>query len=443
MADKKRILIISYYFAPQNVIGAVRPTKLAKYLTRMGHEVTVICGGGLDGKTDPTLERDLQELKDVRLCKEWSPLRDWYIYKRSKAKATSAPAAPASTEKPAEPQGLKKIILRAVDAFYVYLDWFADRNFYRLAMRELKKLNGTYDVVFSTYASFAVHEIAQKAKKRGLAKKWFADFRDEAGVPFRFQQKRKERYMRMIRRDADIISAVSQGFLEMMHFDDIGRVLSNGFDREDIPQVEADRRDDCLRLVYCGQFNMGRRDVADRDLTPAFRALAQLVQEGLIRKEDIRLVYAGNEGALMRRYAASCGLEECVEDHGLVSRKESIRLQKSGDVLLLSSVHTASQKGILTGKLFEYMMMDKPIICCMGGDLAGSGVKQVMQETGVGCCWEEANQVQDEKQLLAYTRMLVENWKNGSSLLAGRKQDEVEAYAYPGLARTLESWINE
>jgi len=444
MADKKRILIISYYFAPQNVIGAVRPTKLAKYLTRMGHEVTVICGGGLDGKTDPTLERDLQELKDVRLCKEWSPLRDWYIHKAAKKQA-SAPAAPAAqaAEEPQEPGGLKKWILRAVDAVYVYLDWFADCNFCRMARRELKKLNGTYDVVFSTYASYAVHEVAQKAKKTGLAKKWFADFRDEVGMPFACQEKRKQRYMQMIRRDADIISAVSQGFLEMMHFDDTGRVLSNGFDREDIPQVEASAQEKAMRFVYCGQFNMGRRDVKDRDLTPAFRALSQLVQEGLIRKEDIRLVYAGNEGALMRRYAASCGLEECVEDHGLVSRKESIRLQKSGDVLLLSSVHTASQKGILTGKLFEYMMMDKPIICCMGGDLAGSGVKQVIQETGVGCCWEEANQAQDEKQLLSYTRMLVENWKNGSSLLAGRKQDEVEAYAYPGLARTLESWINE
>ena len=54
MAEKKRILIVSYYFAPQNVIGAVRPTKLAKYLARMGHEVTVICGLGRDGKKDPT-----------------------------------------------------------------------------------------------------------------------------------------------------------------------------------------------------------------------------------------------------------------------------------------------------------------------------------------------------------------------------------------------------
>ena len=39
----KTILLISYYFAPQNAIGAVRPTKLAKYLTRMGYEVTVLC----------------------------------------------------------------------------------------------------------------------------------------------------------------------------------------------------------------------------------------------------------------------------------------------------------------------------------------------------------------------------------------------------------------
>lgn len=443
MADKKRILIISYYFAPQNVIGAVRPTKLAKYLTRMGHEVTVISGGGLDGQVDPTLERDLQELRDVRLLKEWSPLRDWYIYKRSRPAAPAAAAAAPASESAAEPSGLKKLILNAVDAVYVYLDWFADRNFRRLAMRELKRLEGTYDVVFSTYASFAVHEIAQRAKKTGVARRWLADFRDEVGMPFRFQEKRRQRYLRMVCRDADVISAVSHGFLEMMHFDDIGRVLSNGFDREDVPPLDAADRDDCLRLVYCGQFNMGRRDVSDRDLTPAFRALSQLVQEGLIRRDQIKLVYAGNEGALMRRYAASCGLAECVEDHGQVSRQESIRLQKSADVLLMASWHSAAQKGILTGKLFEYMMMDKPVICCMNGDLAGSGVKQVMDETGVGFCREEANAQTNDEKLLAYTRMLVEKWKAGDALMSAQNREAVEAYAYPQLAQTLLKWMDE
>lgn len=444
MADKKRILIISYYFAPQNVIGAVRPTKLAKYLTRMGHEVTVISGGGLDGQTDPTLQRDLQELKDVRLCKEWSPLRDWYIHKAAKQQA-SAPAASTvqAAEEPQEPGALKKLILRAVDAFYVYLDWFADRNFCRMAKRELKKLNGPYDVVFSTYASYAVHEVAQLAKKKGLAKKWFADFRDEVGMPFACQEKRKQRYLQMIRRDADVISAVSDGFLEMMRFDDIGRVLSNGFDREDMPQVQAAAGDGCLRVVYCGQMQDSRREVGDRDITPMFRVLRRLIDEKHLSPKQLKLVYAGREGALFTRYAVQSGLENCVEDHGQVSRKQSIALQKGADILLMASHHLPSQKGILTGKLFEYMMMDKPIVCCMGGTLPNSGVKQVLEQTGMGICCEHANAQADEEELLSYTRRLVELWKENGDMLSAKKTAEVEAYAYPGLARTLESWMAE
>lgn len=442
MADQKRILIVSYYFAPQNLIGAVRPTKLAKYLARMGHEVTVISGGGLDGQIDPTLERDLQELKDVHLLKEWSPLRDWYIYKQSRPKAPTAPAA-AVKAAPAEKKGLRKLIFRVVDGVYVYLDWMADRNFKRMACRELTKLKGTYDVVFSTYAPFSVHEIAHRAKKMGLAKKWFADFRDEVGMPFQCQEKRKQRYLQMIRRDADIISAVSEGFLEMMRFDDIGRVLSNGFDREDLPQVDAASDDGCLRVVYCGQMQDSRREVGDRDITPMFRVLRRLVDEKLLAKEQLKLVYAGREGALFTRYAAQSGLESCVEDHGQVSRKQSIALQKGATILLMASHHMRSQRGILTGKLFEYMMMDKPIVCCMSGDLPNSGVKQVLAQTGMGLCCEHANALADEEALFHYTCMLLQNWKSGANLLDGKKEAEVESYAYPGLARTLESWIDE
>ena len=160
--EHKRILIVSYYFAPQNLIGAVRPTKLAKYLARMGHEVTVICGAGRDGKIDPTLERDMQELKDVHLLKEWNPLRTWYM-KRPAPKASAAPAAETSAA-PAKKNALKQLIFRAVDAAYVYLRWLSDRSFSRLGRKELKKLSGVYDAVFSSYAPFSVHEIARAAR---------------------------------------------------------------------------------------------------------------------------------------------------------------------------------------------------------------------------------------------------------------------------------------
>lgn len=436
-----RILLISYYFAPQNLIGAVRPTKLAKYLSRMGHEVTVICGAGRDGAIDPTLQRDMAQLSDVHIIREWNPLRTWLQKKEGRLKPASSPTSASIVP---QKQGLvKRGVLFVTDQVYVGLRWLSDVSFCRLGQKELRKLQGSYDAVFSTYAPYSVHQIARKVKASGLAKRWIADFRDEVGMPFRFQEGQKRRYLRMLQREADVLSAVSHGFLDMMGFADAGRVLSNGFDREDLPDVEEAATDGCLRVVYCGQLRDSRREVGERDVTPLFRALAALVQEGRLDKEQLRLVYAGREGALFAHQAAESGLEGCVEDHGQVSREGSIALQKGADILLMASHHLSAQRGILTGKLFEYMMMDKPIVCCMAGDLPNSGVKRVLDETGMGICCEAANKEQDEAALLSWLRTVVICWQNGQSLLGSQKADAVEAYAYEGLARTLSVWMLE
>ena len=114
---------------------------------------------------------------------------------------------------------------------------------------------------------------------------------------------------------------------------------------------------------------------------------------------------------------------------------------QSADLLLLASAHMKTQRGILTGKLFEYMMMDKPIICCMSGDLPNSGVKQVLEETGMGFCCEEAAGAADEEALYQYVRALILRWRNGEEMLREKNQQAVDAYAYPNLAAELETWI--
>jgi len=432
--QKKRILIISYFFAPQNIIGAVRATKMAKYLTRMGHEVTVICGPGRTVETDPTLERDLQELKDVHMITEWNPIRSRQAQKSSAPAASSIAATPASSPSRAA---------KWKDAAYRYIRWLTDRDFRNRAFRELKKLHGPYDVVFSSYAPFSVHEIARKAKRSGLAKRWIADFRDEVFLFFRWQDAHKERYMRMLRKEPDILTAVSDGFLEMMDFQEIGRVLSNGFDREDLPAVSDVDVSGKLRVVYCGQLLDSRSKVGKRDISSMFRALKRLIDQKLLSPDELELVYAGREGTLFTHYAAQSGLEGCVQDHGQVSRERSIALQRSADILVMASVHLSSQKGILTGKLFEYMMMDKPIICCMNGDLTGSGVKQVLNATGMGVCCEQAGGEPEEQILTEYVRGLVTRWRTGENLLPDRNAEAVESYAYPGLAKTLDQWMDE
>ena len=48
-----RILILSFYFAPQNTMAAHRLTRLAAYLREQGHEVRVISARAPDVPTDP------------------------------------------------------------------------------------------------------------------------------------------------------------------------------------------------------------------------------------------------------------------------------------------------------------------------------------------------------------------------------------------------------
>ena len=187
--------------------------------------------------------------------------------------------------------------------------------------------------------------------------------------------------------------------------------------------------------------SMGRKGVGDRDLTPMFRALSTLIKRGQLARSQVALVYAGGESALMRRQAAACGMGDLVEDHGLVSREQSIALQRGADILLMASWHMAAQRGILTGKLFEYMMMEKPIVCCMSGDLPDSGVKRVLEQTGMGLCVEQAAGAADEAALDAYMTELACRWKQGKPLLSSKHPEEVETFAYPALADRLAGWM--
>ena len=263
-------------------------------------------------------------------------------------------------------------------------------------------------------------------------------------MPFRWLEPFQRRYMRMLRKNADLLTTVSKGMLDAIGISDRGRMLSNGFDREDLPEAETPRQEDgCFRVVYCGTIEMGRKGIPPRDLTPFFRALRGVIDQGMLKHEQLRLVYAGREGALFTDYARQCGLKDCVENHGPVSREESLRLQREADVLLLASWNTAGRQGILTGKMFEYMMMNRPVVCCVGGELAGSELKRVMTETGIGFCCEQAAGAADQQALEAYTAELVRRWQEKQPLMQEKNETAVEQYHYPQLAQKLDDWIRE
>ena len=434
MCEKRRILLVSYHFAPQNKIGAVRMTKLAKYLSRLGHEVTVLCSAGMAELQDPTLVRDLEELRNVHVIREWNPIRD----RKERARATPRGKEPADPPRPGrQKRGLVQHLLWVL---YRILNHISDVSFYHRGFRALMDMNRRFDVVLSSYGPLSSHRIALKAKRRKIAEQWIADYRDVVMYPFRWQAGMARRYVRKMGEQADGVSAVSRGVLETLGFKEFGRYIPNGFDREDLGRLSSFSIpcSSLLRFAYCGQVYGGRQD-----LTPFFAALGKMFQEGVLQSEEVQVLYAGAEGAVIAAQARIAGMERVVCDVGRTNRAQALALQQQSDVLLMASWNTRSQTGVLTGKLLEYMMMGKPVICCVSGDMSGSDTKRVMKETGLGFCWEQACEEQDTSMLEEYLRAIIRHARQGKPIGLKRRADAIEQYAYPQIADEFSGWMLE
>lgn len=422
-----RVLIVSYCFAPQNIIGAVRPTKLAKYLARRGHQVTVLCGPGMGGIVDPTLERDLRELSDVHVVREWNPLRD---YKERRGTPPQEPPQPQASSPAASSRP------RFGNALYLLLSRLADRSFARWGWRALKSMNRRFDVVISSYGPHSVHQIAGKAKASGMAERWVADFRDPVEYPFFWQRGAARRYVRRVEEQADQITGASPSYLEKMGLAR-STVILNGFDPEDLPRpAQAAEPKDSLSFAYCGQMYR-----AKADLRPVFRALSQLVQEGAMDKDCLRLDFAGKPGdwSVFAAQARECGLEACAQNHGMLPRDQAIGLQLSAHALLVASWNTPQALGVMPGKLLEALLLSKPVICCVAGTVPDSVAKELIGETQVGYCCEEAGGEAGEDGLKDYLRALCRAYVAGETLPFTPNPEAVQSYSYPQIAARFEA----
>lgn len=425
----KSVLLVSSYFAPQNAIGAVRPTKLAKYLARRGYEVTVLCAKPTDILRDPLLERDMAELADVHMVRERSLLRWWKernlreagpkaltdrariteeaLSEEAMRQSSETPPTagkPAAAPPPAAVSAAPAPKRPLLDALYLWLYHCADAAFARAALRELAAMNRHFDVVLSCYGPLSVHTVACAAKRRGLANRWIADFRDEATVPFRWQKRWLARYMSHVRQNADAITAVSHGFLKLMGLDSFGEVIPNGFDREDLLAPEPfPLEKETLSFAYCGQLYEGHSD-----LTPVFRAVRELIDEGKCEENRIRFHYAGRQGEAFTAQAERYGLGSLVTDHGMLPRSRSLALQKAVNVLLAATWNTAERRGVVTGKLLEYMMADRPVLCCVSGECGRSDARALVERTRLGAVCEQAQAQEDAPALKAYVQKLYE-----------------------------------
>ncbi|HEU5404470.1 MAG TPA: glycosyltransferase [Gaiellaceae bacterium] len=359
-----KVLLVTRHFPPGGGGGVQRPLKFATHLPALGIETHVLA---------PDVPGSLPDGDELEL-----PTQAWIHRVRYVGPRAGRPA-----ERLLAKQGLARVGTQAallgrrllVPDENVPWSTFALPIAIRLVRRE------KIDVVLTTSPPPSLHLLGA-AVKRTTGAAWVADLRDPlTSHPHRrgyeSQLARlKEASVggvgRLVASQADAIVAASEAIAEEARaLAPKGKVvtIANGCDFDDFAGLEH-RTSDRLRITHTGHFH------GKRDPKPFLQALAE---SGL---DDVVVRFAGDFRAADREYAESLGLGEKLELLGDVSRRRSLELQRDSEALLLLIPESGGRgRGVLTGKIYEYLAAERPILAVVPPDGAAA---RLVGDTGSG-----------------------------------------------------------
>ena len=99
---------------------------------------------------------------------------------------------------------------------------------------------------------------------------------------------------------------------------------------------------------------------------------------------QIEVEFFGPETDWLQEKINSFGLERVVFVRGRVDRPSVLVRQQASDRLLLLETAAPEAQGVTTGKLFEYMAANRPILSVGSG--AGSAIDRILTQCGIGRC---------------------------------------------------------
>lgn len=375
--ESKKILIITYYWPPAGGPGVQRWLKFVKYLPDFGIQPIVYIP---ENPTYPIIDENLvKEVSDKAIVlrhKIFEPYQLASFFSKNKTKKISSGIIPNQTKQ----SFLDKVFLLIRGNLFI-----PDARVFwvKPSVRFLEKyiIENNIDTIVTSGPPHSLHLIGLDLKQK-LQLKWFADFRDPWTTIGYHKSLRLSNYAakkhtfleHKVLNTADIIivtSKTTKSEFEALTNRPIA-VITNGYDIEVIEKQVLDSK---FSLAHIGSF------LSERNPEILWESLKALVEEipDFEKHLEIKLIGAVSQEVL--ETIAQYELSPFLNNLGYISHKEAIAHQKKSQVLLLIEINSKETKSIIPGKLFEYMVSNRPIIA-IGPN--GSDFSEIITNTNTG-----------------------------------------------------------
>jgi glycosyltransferase involved in cell wall biosynthesis len=427
----KRILFITYYWPPSGGAGVQRSLKFVKYLPALGIDPVVLT---VDERfasyplIDDMLVSELPGNIKVIKTKSLEPLRLLSLV-MSKKRIPHGGFANSNKEK------WHQKFMRYVRGNVFIPD--ARVGWVRFAIREADRIirEEKIDTVFITSPPHSSQLVGLELKKKHNIR-WIADLRDPWTDIYYYTDMlhtkrsaaKDANYELQVLENADEIIAVSQPINELFMKKSSRlsaekfHVIPNGFDENDFKN-EVTIPIEKFLITYVGT-------IADTYKPEVFFHILKKLSDEFPGEIGFRLV--GSLPGSVRNLIALNNLESITEYISHVSHDKAIAYMKSSTALLLMIPEVQDNKGILTGKLFEYMASGRPIIGI--GPVDGSAA-QIINDCTAGRMWSR----KQNEEIYSYMKSLILQWKQGLDLT--NRNAEVNRYSRSALTEKLAAII--
>jgi len=406
MERRPKVLIITYYYPPVNVTGALRPLSFAKYLPEYGYDVKILTTarhGACHGENSSNILRGFEPYGYFI-----APLRNYIM--------RDVPASKRSTSRVISSQSVLSRIQNRLLIPDQAVTWIPFATM--LAAYHAKRI--PFDILLSTSPPESPHLVGLLLKKM-FDIPWVADFRDGwlfeplkppecyQGVQGSLLKYLEGSVVKNADRIISVTPPIAQDFSERYpSCADKVCVITNGYDNKEIASVKRNRiQDDVFRIIYTGALSLSR---SERSATPFFKAIADLVNDnrGGIA-QHLQVNFIGDFLSIEKSYVHNMRLDQWVTFSNSVPRAQAIQSQKDSDVLLL--ITEPNRKGVATAKLFDYIGVRRPILALAKGDTAG----EIVDSLKIGYVVDREN----KEEIMLAIMALYDRWCSGNLNLDG------------------------